>query len=360
MSFPEAFFELYDEYHKYNHKLYLVGGAVRDMILNMIPNDYDFATDALPNETIKILNRLNWRVNRDNEKFGVIIAIINEIKIEITTFRKDNEQVRRLCEVELAIGIEEDSKRRDITYNSIYYDIKTKEIIDYNNGVNDLDNGIIRMIGDPNRRISEDPSRILRIIRYSCKYNHTIDEKIIMAIRRNISMTMSKGKISEEVLKSFFCCNFNKYLSQLNDLNLTQYIFPNLTISHDHEIITKYIEIFFAYIFRNNDDINKKLRELKYNNKICERTLFLIEMINFNPLLLTEYITRKRKYFDNNQILAQWVELMNLGEMQLKLINYKSIINNNIVNNLIENGYTGQQLKDELKLIEYNNFLLNL
>lgn len=187
MILPESLLILYKEYISNNHIFYIVGGAVRDNLLNLIPKDYDCVTHADIEQTIAILEKLGYQYINDN--YHSVIKI-KQLDIEITRFRRDLKEG-----FEFNVGIGEDAKRRDLTYNAIYYDITNHQYIDFYNGINDLNNGVIRMIGDPCRRIKEDKTRVLRILKYAARYHHHINFEINDDLFRNFSRNYCQRSI---------------------------------------------------------------------------------------------------------------------------------------------------------------------
>jgi poly(A) polymerase len=154
-------------------KLYVVGGAVRDFLTGDKPKDFDLATDALPDEVLEIVGD-KYRTNLQGRAFGVVVVYTKEVPegMEIATFRSDVYDgklgVTRNPDVKFTT-IDEDVLRRDIRINGLFYDLDKKEIVDLVGGVDDIKNGVIGMIGDPDLRIKEDPLRILRAIRMACR-----------------------------------------------------------------------------------------------------------------------------------------------------------------------------------------------
>ena len=356
---PEALNRLVDAYNSQGFKIYLVGGAVRDIILGDTPADYDLVTDATPEQTINILQSLNCKIHRQGERFGVIGSSIDKIKIEITTFRKDLYTTHeRLSEVEFNVPIEEDALRRDIPYNAMYYDIRGKKLFDYVNGIDDMKNKITRLIRDPVLRISEDKLRVLRVLRYACKYKHVIEENTINAIKNSDLNGISKERIYSEITLAFNNGNFDVYLNYLEEFNLFQHVFPDLNVDYDRFIGSKHLIIYLAYILRNNDDIEPKLEALKYDRRTINVIKFLLELVVFDPLKIVKYLKNKRQLdLDNETILNEWINTMNLGEQQQKFTTYKSIITQEVVNKLMREGLSGKELAKKINEIEYNQFV---
>lgn len=165
-------------------RLYMIGSSSRDYLLNREITDYDFVTDATPDESYLFLKQ--FVSNMNFSKYGIIQIKYLNYKIDIATFRKeeDYEDFRHPMKVTLIKDLNIDSKRRDFTINAIYID-ESYNIIDPQNGLDDLKNGIIRMIGDPDKRIKEDPLRIIRANRFAKKYNFKIDEELQESLKNN-------------------------------------------------------------------------------------------------------------------------------------------------------------------------------
>lgn len=164
-----------------SYECYIVGGAVRDRLREVPVHDYDLTTSALPNQTIEVMTKAGFKTIIDSSaRFGTVVFIRpgSTEKIEITTFRGDGdyEDSRHPDEVLFGVSLEKDALRRDFTINSMYMD-KDERIIDPNNGQQDINDGIIRAIGDPVRRFNEDALRILRAVRFQAKSGFKIEEK---------------------------------------------------------------------------------------------------------------------------------------------------------------------------------------
>ena len=180
--------------------IFEVGGSVRDELLNLEVFDFDFATDATPEEMIKFLPD----INNAFAKYGCIKYKGEHGRAEITTFRVEEsyDDFRHPTQIQFVKTLEEDFKRRDFTINAIYKDINGK-IYDPANGVEDLKNKLIRFIGDPEKRIKEDPLRILRAKRFAAKLGFEIEPKTKKAME-NLSYLLEKlnpDKIKEEERK---------------------------------------------------------------------------------------------------------------------------------------------------------------
>lgn len=181
---------------------FLVGGAVRNQLLGLEEKDYDLATDAFPEDIMNIFNK----VIPTGIKHGTVTILFRGESYEITTFRVDGKYTdgRRPDSIEYTSNIYEDLKRRDFTINSIAFDLIKEELIDPNNGLKDLENKVIKAIGDPHKRFQEDGLRPLRACRFAAQLNFTIEENTFKAINRNISkfQSVSKERIYDELVKT--------------------------------------------------------------------------------------------------------------------------------------------------------------
>ena len=166
------------------YEAYAVGGCVRNFLLGLEPKDYDITTSARPDEMKEALS--DFRVIETGIKYGTLTVISCGMSIEVTTYRIDGNYTdnRRPDEVRLTTKLAEDLKRRDFTVNAMAYSSKAG-IVDIFGGRNDLQNGIIRAIGNPDERFNEDGLRILRALRFASCYGLKIEESTSDSIHRN-------------------------------------------------------------------------------------------------------------------------------------------------------------------------------
>ncbi|MCA9581318.1 MAG: polynucleotide adenylyltransferase PcnB [Myxococcales bacterium] len=187
-----------------DHVAFLVGGGVRDLLLGRRPKDYDVATSARPQE-VRALFR-NCRVIGRRFRLAHILFSGGKV-IETATFRRDpseDDAADPLIRRDNVFGEpHEDAVRRDFTINGLFYDLNRGEVIDYVGGVSDLEHGILRMIGDPNRRLQEDPVRILRAIKFSARLDFGIDPSLYDAIVRHRAdlRRAAPPRVLEEILR---------------------------------------------------------------------------------------------------------------------------------------------------------------
>jgi poly(A) polymerase len=181
-------------------KAYLVGGAVRDILLGKKPNDYDIATDARPGQIKKLFSN-SFLIGR-RFKLAHIRFKGNKI-IEVATFRREPEEGSDE-DIHNTFGTpEEDAHRRDITINALFYNIADFSVIDYVDGLNDINKGIIRIIGNPDIRFKEDPVRILRVLRHSSRQNFRIHHDTASKVfqNRDLLKGCSGARMYEEICK---------------------------------------------------------------------------------------------------------------------------------------------------------------
>ena len=149
---PQSVKDLHDLFSEQGKKLYLVGGSVRDFLTGDKPKDFDLATDALPDEVLEIIGD-KYKTNLQGKAFGVVVVYTKDQPegMEIATFREDVSKGRN-PEVKLGVTIDQDVKRRDLTYNALFYDLDKREIVDLTGGREDLEKGITRMVGNASER----------------------------------------------------------------------------------------------------------------------------------------------------------------------------------------------------------------
>ena len=197
----EAFQSLADLFAKHGYKLLLVGGPVRDYLLNVPLQDMDAVSDATPTQILAFLPdaddtfaRLGSLKYKDN----------NGIKFDITTLRKESAYLdsRHPSKITFVKDPKLDYVRRDFTVNAMYMDRDLK-ILDFCNGQKDLNNRLLKMVGDPDQRLKEDPLRILRAIRFHLMFNLKIDRKLLEAMRDRFYLleNITDAKIRSELNK---------------------------------------------------------------------------------------------------------------------------------------------------------------
>ena len=183
-------------YKEHGHVLYAIGGTSRDALLGFVPSDFDFVTDATPEESKAFLSEADYAF----AKFGSIKTKRDGLEIDITTFREEGAYLdfRHPSFVRFVSSPEIDSARRDFTVNALYLD-EQGNVLDFHNGLSDLKNGTIRFIGDPAQRIQEDPLRILRAERFARRLGFQIDPLSQKAIDENRHLL---AKLNPEKVKS--------------------------------------------------------------------------------------------------------------------------------------------------------------
>lgn len=224
--------------NKSGYEAYLVGGGVRDILLGGQPKDFDIATDATPEEVHELF-RNSRLIGR---RFRIVHVVFGREVIEVTTFRGNaldaQEEVaddeHRTSEHGLLLrdnvygNLEEDALRRDFTINALYYCIRNFSIIDYANGVQDLNNRQIRLIGDPETRYREDPVRMLRAIRFAAKLDFDIEPDTEAPIHKLAPLLthIPSARLFDEVLKLFSAGHGEATYDLLREYDLLAPLFP--------------------------------------------------------------------------------------------------------------------------------------
>lgn len=210
------------------HQAYLVGGCVRDLLLGREPADYDVATDARP-DRVQELFPGSLLVGA---QFGVIIVVEDGVQVEVATFRADigYSDGRHPDRVEYANSPEDDVRRRDFTINGLLMDVRTGEILDFVGGKQDLRNGIIRAIGDPEHRFREDRLRMVRAVRFAARFGFLIEPKTFAAIRKLASAVsgVSAERLRDELTKLLTEGAARRALELLDETGLLDVLLPEI------------------------------------------------------------------------------------------------------------------------------------
>ena len=240
-------FKVIDVLQKAGFEAYIVGGCVRDLLIGLKPKDFDVATSAKPWE-VKELFRRSRIIGR---RFQIVHVQFGREIIEVTTFRSNSSQTSgknhrqqtdsgMLTRDNVFGSVEEDASRRDLTVNALYYDPSDNSIHDFTNGLDDIDDQIIRIIGDPETRFREDPVRLLRVARFAAKLGFNIDSDTANPMKHRAAdlQQVSPPRLFDETLKLFMSGQGLDTFKLLVEHNLFDYIVPQLapcsTISREY------------------------------------------------------------------------------------------------------------------------------
>lgn len=209
---------------------YIVGGAVRDLLLGLQPKDFDIATNATPEEVRQQFKRAHII----GKRFRIVHVSSHGETIEVTTFRGDSQAPTdasgRILHDNVFGSLQEDAKRRDFTFNALYYDPYQEIILDYHHGVADLQAKKLVMIGQPMLRYREDPVRLVRAIRLAAKLHVNIDQETFEAIHHCAPLlnNIPKARLFDETLKIFYSGQSLRCVMMMNEVGLQHYFFPLL------------------------------------------------------------------------------------------------------------------------------------
>lgn len=219
IKIPEKINYILETFWRNGFEAYCVGGSIRDSVMDIPTNDWDITTSALPEETKELFQ--NERIIDTGIKHGTVSIIIDHEAVEVTTFRIDGEYSdnRHPENVSFTRNLNEDLKRRDFTVNTLAYSEKTG-LVDLCGGLSDIENKIIRTVGEPEKRFNEDGLRIMRALRFSSTLGFTIEEETKKAIhkQKHLLKNISVERISVELNKLLMGNNVFEILTEFSDV----------------------------------------------------------------------------------------------------------------------------------------------
>ena len=325
MDLPESVLRMNRIFKEKGHELYVVGGAVRDLLNNQEPKDFDLATDATP-EQVKSMLRM-FRTIDMGEQFAIVNVITDDGQYEIATFRKDVGKGRRPDSVEFT-SIDQDVLRRDLTMNALFYDIDKGEVVDMVGGMTDIEKNVVRTVGSASERFDEDKLRILRAFRFAARVGSELDQDIIEAIRKDKTpvsgngLSLSQERIRDEFLKGIKQAQSVGYFIQLIDkYNLWDWIFGRLVVTVEPLLETKNPIILITSLLRENDPklVEKTLVDrLKYTSDEGKWISFLIQFLGLNG---GNAFKLREKYESIHLDESTLVDFARFSGMNSKLVN---------------------------------------
>lgn len=340
------------------HKLYIVGGAVRDLLIYGIPTgDIDLCTDATPDQLHSLLS--DKRLIDVGEAFGVTIFYDEEMDdVEIATLRKDLTSGRK-PEVAYTESIEEDVQRRDFTINALYYDILEDEIIDLVGGKEDLKNGLLRTVGNPADRFVEDSLRKLRALRFAHRFEFRKDKELLRSLKKDTSLEgVSDERIRNEFMKcATQCQNSEDFISELIALGYVHHFFGDLKVtlprSSGHDPI-----LLLAQILHKNDprEVEDFLKSRSYTSSESFEVRMLIGVLN-DLLDTPEGFYAAHKALKAGRLCP--VHVLSLGFVYHMETETKALVCHEEVTDaheLMEQGFKGPELGTEIRRQEFKAF----
>lgn len=337
------------------YQAYVVGGAVRDFLMGKTPHDYDLTSDALPSQISDVFK--DFYQEHSGEKHGTIRVIVDHKPIEITTFRCDEgyTDYRRPDNVEFVKDVYIDSKRRDFSINAFYY--SEGHIYDFHEGLEDLNNKVIKTIGNPSTRFHEDALRILRAIRFSAKLGYKIESKTKTALldcKEELNL-IAKERILTELKEISSTSNFFRNVKEY--FPIFKLIIPcldkignsiddiyNFDIKSYGDYIAS-LSALFSLREINNDFMPWRLF-IKMDNESINaiKTLIKLKDINFNNSFDGDYI-------NGLILLSKPVDINVFKNYLINLYNLKRFKNDDIDSilnrvDILSEGNTPYSLKD--------------
>jgi len=311
--------KIFSAIHSYssNSEIRYVGGCVRKIINKEKVDDIDLAVNLKPEEVCEALKNNNIKYYESGIEHGTITALINNMKFEITSLRKDIDTDGRHAKVEFSNNWREDASRRDFTINSIYADIEGN-LFDPLEGKKDLEKGKVDFIGDTETRIKEDYLRILRYVRFFLNYSKAKhNQKTISIIKKNLSgfSKISSERLLDEFQKLLRSKSFLKLSKDKDCLQIINLIFPQLKNISKFNKLNSFAKKYFSemdfifllslMIIDGTDNVNYFIYKFNLSKKNQKRLLFLN---NFNSQKITSKTFSERSlnkvfYFNGREAL---------------------------------------------------------
>ncbi len=370
MNLPQAVITAITLLNESGYEAYVVGGAVRSALLNQSIHDYDITTSALPNETISVFR--DYKVVETGIKHGTVTVFIDHMPLEITTYRieQNYKDHRHPDTVVFSQSLKEDCQRRDFTMNALCYHPK-HGIIDFFQGVEDIQNKTIRCVGNPDTRFEEDALRILRAIRFSAQLGFSIEEKTACAILSHAAdlKYVAIERINDEFTKCMAAPYFSKVIQpcisifdqffpfQLYDESQLQQVIEYTETNTDSAVVT------MALLLAPLNDIEiarKTCNDLRYSNEFKHDVLSLLQLKDYVvsdivslrklchrltvPMIkYVSFVSTLHPEYDSFNILHMHQEMIERGDCY----SLKQLAING--QDLIALGITGKQISEMLE-----------
>ena len=287
--------------------------------------------------------------------------------MEIATFREDTSKGRN-PEVKLGVTIDQDVKRRDISFNGLFFDLDTNEIVDLVGGQQDLKDGVTRMIGDPNERFEEDSLRILRAFRFASRYGHPLHKDTESAIAKRNQLEnvdpesgemkrISQERVWEEMKKAWKQAkDYNYYLAFFTKFDMWNQVFPGVEIN-TNQVDSKDFVVVFTNLFKNVNIEGletKMVQQFRIEQENAKKIVFLLELSKMNVEDVFDIFKKRQQCAITDATILEWLRVSNIqSDMLLKFIEYRPTISSQ---ELMAQGIKGKDLGIEIKRLETEKF----
>ena len=315
------------------HEAFVVGGCVRDSIMGLKPHDWDITTSAEPIEVTEIFEKEQFKVLPTGIKHGTVTVMVNNEGFEITTFRIDGEYKdgRRPNNVSFTKSIKEDLARRDFTINAIAFN-PTDGLIDPFGGINDINDGIIRAVGDAKKRFEEDGLRILRAVRFCAKLNFKIDidtANSMLVCSHNLN-NVSMERKRDELIKILLTDNPSSINTFIGFSIINTFLPEFCEALHSIDKSKKNLPIRLAMMFHDcdTDTLQNELTRLRIDKRTIKKVVILVKHMFNVPTTEVEIRKILSDVGENN-----FIKLINIWEVEFDRLNIKFMFND-----IIERG----------------------
>jgi tRNA nucleotidyltransferase/poly(A) polymerase len=363
---PDSIKELHSLFKQNQKDLFLVGGSVRDFIMGQPAKDFDLATSATPKEVLNILK--GYKTKLQGEAFNVVVVFTEDAPsgMEIATFREDiyGEKLGKTRNPDVKLStIDKDVLRRDLTYNALFFDLEKQEIIDLVGGIDDIKNGISRFVGDPSIRIMEDPLRILRILRFSNRYEFRIEDQSHFAISKNSDRLciITKERIWTEITNAFKQAkDFHPYFIDFVGYGLLERYLDgfDLTNAHYTDVVKcSSLELYFATILKKLDipNLAERLKEpYRMTHDFARKVEFFCKLYSkgIDPEQIEKWYKDSRDI--SHDMIQEWYDICSINTpINKAFLNYKPVAN---ATELMSQGFSKEKLGKKIKEIEIQHF----
>lgn len=338
------------------YEAYLVGGYPRDLYMNKTTTDYDVTTNATPKEIKEI-----FKSNISSDNYGCVNVYYKNNRFEITTYRKDIKynDYRKPIQIEYINNLKEDLMRRDFVMNTICID-SNGNYVDYLNGRLDIDNKIIKVVGNTNKKLQEDPLRILRAIRFATTLDFKLSKELIDGIKKygHLVKNLSYERKKQELDKIFSSSNFFYGIKLIRDLNLEKF----LEINTYNVKKTTYLVGIWAQINSSKYPFNKTEKDtIRKVNELIKKDI-LDEYNLYKYGLYISSIAAEIKGIDINLINEKYNSLVIKNRSDIAIAPYEicevlkeepGSILNVILNDLENNLLTKKIINDKNVIVKY-------